>query len=109
MVGLLAGLAAGAALGMLLAPRSGKETRVLLKKKGKKAKDQLGDLLDQGFEKWSNTKDAIVERAHMTAEDIKEFLEFMASEGSDLKERVKQDMKGGAKRAKQAMDDLANN
>ncbi|MBK8581181.1 MAG: YtxH domain-containing protein [Flavobacteriales bacterium] len=34
----LAGLAAGAAIGVLLAPRSGKETRVILKKKAKKPK-----------------------------------------------------------------------
>lgn len=94
LLGVLVGLAAGAALGVLLAPRSGKETRVILKTKGKKAKDDLADLLDRGFEKWQGTKDTIVERAHMTKDDLKEFLEFMAAEGADLKERIKRDVKG---------------
>lgn len=90
--GLLAGLAAGAALGVLLAPRSGKETRDLLKQKGDQAKDDLNDLLDDGFEHWKRIKGKVVERAQMTREEIQEFLEFMAAEGSDLKERIKRNV-----------------
>nr|MBP8824326.1 YtxH domain-containing protein [Flavobacteriales bacterium] len=48
VLGILAGLAAGVAIGMLLAPRSGKETRSMLRDKGKKAMDDLEDLLDHG-------------------------------------------------------------
>lgn len=93
-LGIAAGLAAGIAIGILLAPRSGKETRERLKKKGREVKDEVEDLLDHGFEHWRNTRNTVVERAHMTAADIKDFLVFMATEGTDLKERIKQDIKG---------------
>ena len=41
------GLAAGALAGLLLAPRSGKETREMLKKKG----EQAAEKVTEGFEK----------------------------------------------------------
>lgn len=108
--GLLAGLAAGAALGVLLAPRPGKETRDLLKKKGEQAKDNLNELLDDGFDQWKRVKGKVVERAQMTKEDIQEFLEFMAAEGRDLKERIKRDVERGARSAAHhASNPAANN
>lgn len=88
LVGVLLGLAAGAALGVLLAPRSGKETRKLLRDKGKRAKAELDDLLDQGHERWQKMRKRMVDRRNMTKEDLHDFLNFMAAEGADLKERV---------------------
>lgn len=107
--GVLAGLAAGAAIGVLLAPRSGKETRELIRKKGEQAKDDLGELLDDGFEQWKRIKGKVVERASMTKEDIKDFLEFMAAEGSDLKDRIKRDLSGRERAAHSAKDPAVNN
>ena len=93
LIGMLVGFAAGAALGVLIAPRSGKETRALLKKKGNQAKEDLSDLLDRGFEQWKSVRNSVVERANMTRADIKDFLHFMSHEGSDLKDRVMHDTK----------------
>lgn len=98
-LGILAGLAAGVAIGMLLAPRSGKETRNLLREKGKRAMDDLEELLDHGYERWKAARNSVVERANMTKADLKDFLDFMAAEGADLKERVAQDLRGTGKRA----------
>jgi len=98
-LGILAGLAAGVAIGMLLAPRSGKETRDLLREKGKRAMDDLEELLDHGYERWKAARNSVVERANMTKADLKDFLDFMAAEGADLKERVAQDLRGTGKRA----------
>lgn len=113
IAGVLAGLAAGAALGLLFAPQSGKETRRMIRRKGEEAKDQLSDLLDEGFEKWQETKDAIIDRANMTKDEIKEFLGFMAEEGSDLKERIKCDAKDSARKtteqARRTASQVANN
>lgn len=97
-LGILAGLAAGVAIGMLLAPRSGKETRDKLREKGKRAMNDLEDLLDHGYERWRSARNAVVERADMTKEDLKDFLEFVTAEGADLKERVAQDLRGSAKK-----------
>ncbi len=44
----LTALAAGAALGVLLAPASGKETRKKLKQKGNDLRDRFSDLLKEG-------------------------------------------------------------
>nr|MBP8823067.1 YtxH domain-containing protein [Flavobacteriales bacterium] len=99
VLGILAGLAAGVAIGMLLAPRSGKETRSMLRNKGKKAMDDLEDLLDHGYEKWKEARNTVVERANMTKTDLKDFLAFMAAEGADLKARVAQDLRGSTKKA----------
>lgn len=93
LLGVLLGFAAGAAVGVLLAPRSGKETRTILKKKGEKAKENLSEMLDQGYEQWKTVRNKVVARANMTKADIKDFLHFMSTEGSDLKDRVMSDGK----------------
>lgn len=43
-----AGIAAGAIAGLLLAPKSGKETRNMLQKKGNKLTDKLKEGLEEG-------------------------------------------------------------
>ena len=45
---LLSSLAAGAALGLLLAPSSGRETRRNLVRRGEAMKDKLSDLYEEG-------------------------------------------------------------
>ena len=96
LVGVLVGLTAGAALGLLLAPRSGKETRGLIKQKSKKAQENLSDLLDEGYTQWKKVRNTVVDRANMTKSDIKDFLNFMSNEGADLKDRVVSDAKSTA-------------
>ena len=96
LLGALVGLTAGAALGILLAPRSGKETRKLIKQKGQNAQDELSDLLDQGYTQWKKVRNTVVDRANMTKNDIKDFLQFMSAEGSDLKDRVAKDARSTA-------------
>ncbi len=113
LLGVLLGLTAGAAIGILLAPRSGKETRQILKKKGKKAQEDLSDLLDEGYDQWKKARNTIVDRASMTKEDIKDFLGFMAAEGADLKDRIAGDVKSSAKNVasagKRAVDSASHN
>ncbi|MBK9421460.1 MAG: YtxH domain-containing protein [Flavobacteriales bacterium] len=96
LLGALVGFAAGAAIGVLLAPRSGKDTRLILKKKGEKAKDEMSDMLDKGYKQWKKARNKFVERANMTKDDLKDFLSFMSAEGSDLKERIVSDAKSTA-------------
>jgi gas vesicle protein len=53
----LTALAAGAALGLLLAPASGKDTRKKLVKKGTDIRDKLADMLKEGGELVQKLKD----------------------------------------------------
>ena len=96
LLGTVIGLAAGAAIGVLLAPRSGKETRMILKKKGKEAQSSVNEQLDRGYKSWKKVRNKVVDRANMTKHDIKDFLEFMSAEGSDLKDRITDEVKSTA-------------
>ncbi len=108
--GFLAGAAVGAALGVLFAPRSGKETRDLIANKAKDAKDDLDDLIDRGREEWSKAKGKAHDTADMTKDEVKDFIRFLFEEGRDLADRVKDDVQGTAEetgsRARQAADHI---
>ncbi len=113
LLGALIGFTAGAAVGILLAPRSGKETRKLISKKSKAAQENLSDLLDQGYAQWKKVRNKVVDRANMTKHDIKDFLQFMSAEGSDLKDRITNDVKSTASdvtsAGKRTADRVTNN
>lgn len=91
LVPLLAGLAAGAVLGILLAPRSGAETREALRKKAGAAKDGLNDLVDEARERWDKARGRTSEAASMTKDEVQDFVRFLFEEGRDLWGRVKDD------------------
>ena len=50
ILAVLAGVAAGAALGMLFAPDKGSDTRKMISKKGEDLADALNDKIDDKFE-----------------------------------------------------------
>jgi gas vesicle protein len=56
------GLAAGAVAGLLLAPRSGKETRELMKKKGVDAADKVKVTFEKGRQQVTDLKEKAEEK-----------------------------------------------
>lgn len=75
---LVAGLAVGTALGILLAPASGKETRRKLMKRGESLRDDLTDLMEEGKnamnemkDKASSTASNVADKARETANQVK--------------------------------------
>lgn len=56
-----AGIAAGAIAGLLLAPKSGKETRDVLQKKGNKLTDKMKDGVKEGKDTLSGIREKIEE------------------------------------------------
>ncbi|MBK9176902.1 MAG: YtxH domain-containing protein [Flavobacteriales bacterium] len=94
--GFLAGAAVGAALGVLFAPRSGKETRERIANKAKDAKDDLDELIDKGREEWSKAKGKAHDTATMTKDEVTDFIRFLFEEGRDLANRVKDDVEDAA-------------
>ncbi|MFN6115994.1 MAG: YtxH domain-containing protein [Flavobacteriales bacterium] len=92
ILGFLAGAAIGAAIGVLLAPRSGKETRERMAGKAKDAKDDLEDMIDQARTEWAKAKGKVVNTATMTKEEVSDFVRFLFEEAEDLKERLGKDV-----------------
>ncbi|MEO8591250.1 MAG: YtxH domain-containing protein [Flavobacteriales bacterium] len=79
----LTALAAGAALGLLLAPASGKETRKKLAKKGSDLKARLSDMMEEGNElidKLKGDAEDLAEKAKNTANTAKDRVKDAASE-----------------------------
>ena len=95
----LAGAAVGAALGVLFAPRSGKETRESIRTKAGEMKDELDELIERAQGEWSKAKGKASDAASMTKDEVTDLLHFLYEEGKDLKERMANDVPGTADEA----------
>ena len=81
----LTALAAGAALGVLLAPASGAETRKKLARKGNDLKDRLSDMLAEGSElidKLKGDASDLAGKAKETAQTAKDRVKDAANEAA---------------------------
>ena len=91
ILGFLAGAAIGAALGVLFAPRSGKETRERMAGKARATKDDLDEFINEARAEWAKAKGKVVDTATMTKEEVSDFIRFLFEEAEDLKERLGKD------------------
>ena len=105
VIAFVAGLAAGAALGLLFAPQSGKNTRGQFRRKGHQAADELDEMMDKGREEWREAKRNTSDAADRTREDVDDFVRYLFEEGKDLWERMK---KEDGSTARQSGEDQAH-
>lgn len=99
LLGFLAGAAVGATLGVLFAPRSGKETRERIANKAGGMKDELDEFIDQARGEWSKAKGKASDAATMTKDEVTDFVRFLFEEGKDLKSRLANDVADAADKA----------
>ncbi|HOZ40493.1 MAG: YtxH domain-containing protein [Flavobacteriales bacterium] len=99
LLGFLAGAAVGATLGVLFAPRSGKETRERIANKAGGMKDELEEFIDQARGEWSKAKGKASDAATMTKDEVTDFVRFLFEEGKDLKSRLANDVADAADKA----------
>ena len=100
IVGFLAGAVFGTTLGVLFAPKSGKETRKDLKKLAKKAKDiDLDDVREFVIEKSANieeklsklSKERVLKEAKKKSKEIQKDIANLYDYVKDISEDVMQD------------------
>ena len=99
LVGFLAGLAAGAVLGVRFAPRSGKETRDAIRGAGSKARDRFDETMDEARRSWSEAKGRAGDAATLTRDEVDDLIRFLFDEGRDLADRLRRDVAHSANEA----------
>jgi len=82
---LLIGVGAGALLGLLLAPRSGRQTRKLLRRRYQDTMDTLNEQAEELRERGSEW----VDKAKDIAESMGDSVEFASGKVRDLRREVK--------------------
>jgi gas vesicle protein len=106
---LVVGIAAGAALGLLFAPRTGKETRAALRGKGEELQEDLEERIEQARKEWSKAKGKMADAASMTKDEVSDFVQYMFNQGKRTASRVKDEVSSAAhdagERSKRTADD----
>src|SRR5262245_27396657 len=77
----IGGVAAGAMLGLWLAPQSGKETRVKIKKDKDRGSDYVDELIRDGKKSWYETKGKAEKSVGIAADEVDSFLRHVIGRG----------------------------
>lgn len=105
VIALLAGLAVGAAIGVLFAPASGSETRNLISDKSKDLADSAKDTLQTYKEKIKTSTDQLADVAKDKYQSYSEKIQTGVDDLTDLKDRTVETVKAKFNAAKDGAAD----
>ncbi len=83
------GAAAGAILGILMAPQSGEETRKQLAKSARDSADSLDTIIEDGKKTWYETKGKAKMGAGIAADELDDFMRHILKSGQRLWKKTK--------------------
>ena len=89
LTALIGGAAAGAMLGVLLAPKAGSETRKQLMNSARNSFDSLDDLVEEGKKTWYETKGKAKEGVGIAADEVDDFIRHIVSKGKSFLKQAK--------------------
>lgn len=93
VLGLLAGLAAGALAGILFAPAKGSKTRKRILRKGEDyvdaVKDQMDDLLESVTDKFEKTKESVSSYAEKVKGEVNDYADKKLSKLHESEKNIK--------------------
>jgi gas vesicle protein len=89
LAAVLSGAAAGALLGVLLAPKSGSETRKQILKSGRKSYDAVDQLIEDGKKTWYETKGKAEKNVGVAADELDDFMRHIINKGQSLWNKAK--------------------
>lgn len=101
LAALLGGAAAGAVVGLLMAPQSGPETRKKLLQLKDRTATNIDDLVEEGKRTWYETKGKAKMGAGIAAEELDEFMRHILKSGQRMWKKARN-------QAEDVADDLRN-
>lgn len=100
----LGGAAAGALVGILLAPDSGAETRRKIVRAKDRSVDYLDDLVQDGKKTWNDTRNSVLDRAGVAANDVDDFVRHILDRGRAWWKKGKKEARRMADDAEEKVD-----
>ncbi|HRI58246.1 MAG TPA: YtxH domain-containing protein [Saprospiraceae bacterium] len=106
---LLGGAAIGAAVGLLLAPQSGADTRKKIRKLKNRGADYMDDLVENGKKTWYETKGKVETNAGIAADELDDFVRHILQNGKNWWGKTKNKAGKMAGEAEYAFEQKTNN
>jgi len=109
LAALFGGAAAGAILGILLAPQAGAETRKQILKSTRRSAASIDDLIEEGKKTWYETKGKAKMGAGIAADEMDDFMRHILDKGQALWSKAKNKAGDMADDAEDAFDSAVRN
>ena len=109
LAALFGGAAAGAILGILLAPQAGAETRKQILKSTRRSASSIDDLIEEGKKTWYETKGKAKMGAGIAADEMDDFMRHILDKGQALWSKAKNKAGDMADDAEDAFDSAVRN
>ena len=106
---LLGGAAIGAAVGLLLAPQSGAESRKKLAKLKNRGADYVDNLVEEGKRTWYEAKGKVETNTGIAADELDDFVRHILQGGRNWWGKTKNKASKMADEAEYALENKINN